>query len=480
MEWYRGIHDRFRLSNNSEIMKHFDLELVSGNVYRSVWKLAWPAMTLNLVNGLHGFVDHVLVGHFLGYAANAAIGIAWQLYLVLMVFIASLFNGMAVLVARYAGRQDREALNRIVYHTFLSMVYVFGIFAVPLGFFVAPRLLPYMNPSIEVQENALPYLLILFTCSAPLFLMIMVTNALQAAGDPRTPMKLGVLATTLNIVISALLITGAGPLPAMGTMAPAIGTCAAPLVSVVIVIVLAARGRLIIQLPHKLEWIPDWSIVKVITRIGIPTGLQAVLLNLGGVMLTVFIGRLDDSVAAQAAYTICYSQLFSFVTWASFGLRASAATMMGQNIGAGRPERGKAGVYIATVVAFFWASVLGLLFLAVPKVLLGLFGATEGTVVDLGVSLLRYLALSGIFVATTLALTGGLQGAGDTKRPMVIAFLTQIVVLLGFCAVAYWMDMLTPQLVWLAILLSHASRFALTYGAFRQGRWAHIKLDLGA
>lgn len=459
-------------------MKSFDLELVSGSVMRSLWKLAWPAVALHLVNGLHGFVDHVLVGYFLGYESNAAIGVAWQLFLVMMVFVASLFHGTSVLVARYAGRQDREAIARIVYHTFLAMVYIFLFVAIPMGYFAAPHLLPVVNAAPEVQAQALPYLRVLFSFSGFLFIMIMLTNALQAAGDPRTPLKLGILATTLNIVITTVFITGPGPVPQLGILAPALGTTLAPLVSILILFVLMARGAVIIPWPREFPLVPDFALLRVVARIGIPAGLQGVLLNVGGVLLLRFVGSLENSAAAQAAYTICYSQLFSFVTWGSFGLRAAAAALMGQNIGAEKLERGRSGVYRAGLLAAAWAAMLGVLFWTIPEALLGLFSIRDATVLELGSSLLRYLTFSGIFLATTMAFTGGLQGAGDTKSPMLIAFASQIFVLLGFCAIMDALGRLTAEALWFAILLSHSSRFVLTYWAFQRGKWANIRIEI--
>src|SRR5690606_5827032 len=129
-----------------------------------------------------------------------AIGVAWQLFLVVTVFMASLFHGTSLLVARYAARQDRDAIARSVYQAFLAMVYIFLLVAVHLGYYVAPQLLPIVKAAPEVQTLALPYLRVLFMLSGPLFIMIMLTNALQAAGDPRTPLKLGVLATVLNML----------------------------------------------------------------------------------------------------------------------------------------------------------------------------------------------------------------------------------------------------------------------------------------
>lgn len=464
-------------------MKKFDDELVSGSIVRSVWKLAWPVTLLNLVNGLHGFVDHVLVGHFVesqANAANAAIGVAWQVFLVIVVFIASLFHGMNVLISRYAGRQDRDNMSRVAYEAFLSCVFILVFIVAPCGYFLAPYLLDFVDAGAEVRSHALPYLRLLFTCGAPLFLSFMFTGAFQASGDAKTPLVLGIVATLLNIAISAVLITGAGPFPALGTIGAALGTVLAPLFTVVISISLVLRRKMILQPPSSFRLFPDLSVMKVVARIGIPTGIQGVLLNVGGVLVMVFLGRMDEglSAPAMAAYTICYAQLFSLITWTCFGLRSASATLMGQNIGAGVPQRGKRAVRTAASFGAVWAVAIGTSFWFYPVELLSLFDAVDATIVTVGSSLLRYLTFSGVVLAITLALTGGLQGAGETKLPMYIAFLTQIVVLLGICWWFDWHHTLTPERVWMAIFISHLSRLVLTWAVFRTEQWAHTEVEL--
>ena len=458
-------------------MKPFDAELVSGNILRSVWKLAWPMILLNLINGVHGLVDHLLVGNFVpseANEANAGIGVAWQLFLVVVVFIASLFQGMNVLVARYAGRQDREAIGEVVYHTLLATLAILVPIMAPLGYLLAPHLLEWFNTSAAVRVHALPYMRVLFTCGTPLFLMFLLTGALQASGNPKIPLALGVLTTVLNILLSTVLIT----VFKMGAIGAALGTCLAPCVSVVIALRIILRGKAILRFPRKLVLVPDIGIIRTVARIGIPTGLQAVVLNLGGALLLAVIGTLEHSAAAQAAYTICYTQLFSFVLWPSFGLRNAAATVIGQNIGAGKTDSGKTGVYVAAAMGLVWAVGLGIVYWVFPKFLLGLFDAEGQPVLGYGAALLRYLAFSGMALTLALVFTGGLQGTGDTRSPMYIAIVTQIGVLLGICGVAMVLGRLCPSVIWCAILVSHASRFLLSWGVFRRGKWDRIRVEL--
>src|SRR5689334_948912 len=113
-------------------------------------------MAANAISGLPGIVDHVLVGNLVGYQANAAIGVSLQIFLVVIVFLTSLFTGMSVLVARFAGAAEPDKVDRVVYQAFLTAIGLsLGVFA-PVGYFAAPWLLDLVNAKPDVQAQALP------------------------------------------------------------------------------------------------------------------------------------------------------------------------------------------------------------------------------------------------------------------------------------------------------------------------------------
>src|SRR5216684_4968104 len=99
--------------------QHFDRTITDGPIAQAMWRLAWPTALQNAMVGLQGIIDHVIVGHAVGFTGNAAIGIGWQIFLVVIVFVNSLYIGMAILVARFAGAREPEAVNRVVYQAFL-------------------------------------------------------------------------------------------------------------------------------------------------------------------------------------------------------------------------------------------------------------------------------------------------------------------------------------------------------------------------
>ncbi len=456
--------------------KPLDRSIVEGPLARAVWMLAWPTMLQNLIAGLQGVVDHALVGHFVGYAGNAAIGVAIQIFIVVIVFVISVFGGMGVLVARFAGANDPDKVNRTVYQAFLAAVALWGLLLAPLGWVLAPSLLRVVNAAPAVQVQALPFLRIMFVGSLGMLLFFMVSGALRAAGDARTPLRLGVLLTVLNIACNVAFITGLGPFPRLGTAGAAVGTTVAGLVVSGIAGYLLFSGRLPVTWHRGMSWRPDWSIIRELFRFGLPTGFQGIAMNIAGVLLLRFIGSLPQSAEAQAAYAVGYTELFSFITWTSVGLMSAAATVGGQNLGAGRPERAVHGVHVAAGLGLGLAAAIGILFVAIPRSLLGLFGMTDPVVVGLGVQLLRFLSVSGLFVTVALTYTGGLQGTGDTRSPLYISIVSQIVVPLGLCTLFQATRGLRPADIWTAILLGHITRCGLSVLRFRQGKWRGIKV----
>jgi len=119
--------------------KLLDRSIVEGPIPRAVWMIAWPTMLQNAIGGLQGVVDHALVGHFVGYTGNAAIGVAIQIFIVVIVFVMSVFSGMGVLVARFAGANEPDKVNRAVYQAFLSAVALWGMLLAPLGWILRRR-----------------------------------------------------------------------------------------------------------------------------------------------------------------------------------------------------------------------------------------------------------------------------------------------------------------------------------------------------
>jgi putative MATE family efflux protein len=428
-------------------------------------------MLQNIIAGLQGIIDHAMVGHFVGYTANAAIGVSWQIILVVIVFISSLFTGMAVLVARFAGANEPDKVNKVVYQAFLTAAGL-AILLATVGYFASPSLLTLVNAAPEVREEALPFLRAMFMGIFGMMMFFMLSGAFRAAGDPQTPLRLGVAMTILTVAFNVVLI------PAFGTIGAALGTIASSTLVAIYGMWRVTRPHSVIHFEPGMSLRPDFKIIRSLFKFGLPTGVQGIAMNIGGVLLLRFIGALDQSAAAQAAYAVGYTELFSLITWTSVGLMGASATIAGQNLGAGNPDRAMEGVRVASRIGLGVAAAIGALFVLIPQYLLAIFGMTDPLVLSLGQTLLAYLSVSGLFITVALSYTGGLQGTGDTRGPLYISIVSQVVVPLGLCTAFQYVRGLEATDIWLAIVVGHFTRATLSVLRFRQQKWRSIAVDI--
>jgi Na+-driven multidrug efflux pump len=189
-------------------------------------------------------------------------------------------------------------------------------------------------------------------------------------------------------------------------------------------------------------------------------------------------GSLEHSAAAQAAYAVGYTELFSLITWTAQGLLGASATIAGQNLGAGKPDRAEAGVWMAARIGLVAAAAVGAMFVFIPGLLLGIFAMKDPFAASIGQQLLRYLTVSGFFVTLALSYTGGLQGTGDTKSPLYISLVSQFLLPIGMCTAIQTVRPLESGDIWLAIVLGHVARGVLSMARFRQGRWRTIAVEI--
>src|SRR5215472_13283197 len=241
----------------------FDRSLVEGPIGPAVWRLAWPTMLQNIIAGLQGIIDHAMVGNFVGYAANAAIGVSWQIIIVVVVFISSLFTGMGVLVARFAGANQPDKVNRVVYQAFLTTFALSALMAA-IGYFASPTLLHLVHAAPEVQNLALPFLRALFVGIFGLVMFFMLSGAFRAAGDPRTPLRLGITMTVLTIAFNVTLI------PKFGALGAALGTIASSTIVAVYGVRMLFAPHSVIHFHRGMKLRPDWAVIRSLFRFGLP------------------------------------------------------------------------------------------------------------------------------------------------------------------------------------------------------------------
>src|SRR4051812_678073 len=304
--------------------RKYDRSIIEGPLGRAVWKLAWPTMLTNIIGGLQGMVDQALVGNLIGFKANAAIGVSSQIFLIVIIFISSLFTGMSVLVARFAGAGEHDKVDRTVYQAFIAAIGLSVFVMAPIGYFAAPSLLDFVNAAPAVKAEALPFLRIMFLFSSGQLVFFMLGGALRSAGDARTPMMLGLALTLLNIAFNVVLIRGLGPIPAFGTKGAAMGTSIASGIVALYALFKLWGGGWVVVFPKGRGLMPDWTIIRALFRFGLPAGFQGIAMNIGGVFMLSFIGSVAAGAAAPAGVSVLFTPAVSLLTLASVGVVGAA------------------------------------------------------------------------------------------------------------------------------------------------------------
>ena len=456
----------------------YDRSIVEGPLQPAVWKIAWPSMLTNVVGGLQGIVDHALVGHLVGFTGNAAIGVSWQIILVVIVFISSLFSGMSVLVSRFAGAGDSDKVDRTVYQAFLTATFLsFGVMA-PLGYLASPWLLDFVNAAPAVKAEALPFLRIMFVFIGGMMMFFMLGAALRSAGDARTPMMLGIAMTVLNLVLNVILIRGLGPIPSFGTKGSAMGTAIASGLVAIYSLWKLWSGGWVVRFPHGHGFGPDWRIIRSLFRFGLPTGIQGIAMNVGGVLMLAFIGSLPaERRGAGGVRRVLYAAVFAdhmdvggIDGRGRRGGRTESRRRASRSRGCGG-ARGRA----------LWICRRG-----GHRILFSGLSAAAARDIRHERTRRRRDWRAAASRAERLRIADRRRadlyrrpsGDGRHQEPALISIVSQIVVPLGICFVIQRTATLDPIDIWIAILIGHATRCVLSVLRFNQGKWRHIAVDL--
>lgn len=440
---------------------------------RQVMTLAWPAVIENLLVMSVGIADTAMVGR-LGPAYLAGIEVANRLVNLGLTIFAAVLIGTTALVARSTGANDtrtaNEAMRQALVLVVLIAVPLLSLATVYAEASVAFVMLMQESPDQAVIEAGTVYLRITIPFLMFALLMMTVNSCLRGAGDTRTPMVITGISNVINIIGNYILIYGAGPIPAMGVAGAAWSTNIARFIGAVLVFkaVYAGRGVLSIRFHDRFRF--DADIIRRIVRIGVPAAVEQGLMRGAQLVYGMIVAGMDTvSIAAHAVALTAES--ISFMPGSGFSL--AATTLVGQNLGAGDPDRAEQSGYESGKMATLVMSSMGVLFFLFPHFFVRLF-SRDPEVIDLAAQCLRIVAVSQPALAWVMTLAGGLRGVGDTRWVMLIT-------LAGFWGVRVTLAYIlatTTNLgligAWLAMITDLFVRAALFAWRFRHGGWKEI------
>lgn len=373
--------------------------------HRDVLGLSWPIMVSMLSYTVMTVADSIFVGQ-LGTPELAALGLSAALIHAAASFGHGLISGVRVAVARSWGARQQSLARRYAWQG-VWLALGLGVLVATLAPFGRPAFVA-MGASPQVAELAAAYYGIR-TASAPvLFLFVALSAWFQGRGDTRTPMVASVLANVLNVALDPVLIFGLGPVPALGVHGAAWATVAGLAAGAALLAAVGAR-----ELTHRITR-PSRALLRPIWAVGSPKGVQELLDVASFVVFSSLLAQAGDE--HLAAHVIAVRILIvSFLP--GFAISEASGVLVGQRLGAGRPEQARQAHRAATRIAVAFMVACGVVFFVAPDPLIAIFGA-EDRVHALAVQVLLAVAAIQVFDALATVAHGSLSGAGDTRFVM--------------------------------------------------------------
>jgi putative MATE family efflux protein len=374
--------------------------------------LAWPVISENFLQTMLGIVDTIMVAR-LGPGALAGVGGAIQIMFFIISALSATSVGSSVLVAQSVGAQDLTRASKFAKQSLVWSV----IISIPLlliGLIAADPIISIFGMEPEPSQIGADYLRVTMGTLSVLTLMVLGGGVLRGIGDSRTPMLISLFANVVNVIFTYGLIFGELGMPELGAVGSAWGTFISRAFGFAILFWVMWRGVKGVSIRGTDGWWPDWQLARQILKIGLPAATEQMLNSVAFLTMSIVVAQLGT--LALAAHRVALNAMsISFLPGLGFALAATA--MVGQSIGARRPDEAKAVTSIATQWALVWMGALAFIFLFFAEKIIAIF-TPDPMVVAMGGAGLRAIALTQPFWAINMVQSGGLRGTGNTQYPL--------------------------------------------------------------
>jgi putative MATE family efflux protein len=444
-------------------------DVTKGSISRNLWFLALPMVLGLLAETLLGLIDMFYVGR-LSSEAIAAVSMARLISWMLMILVEGLCIATTAMVARFYGAGEREMANRVANQSiFLGMI--LSVLLGVIGYYYSEEMLRLVGAGPEVIAVGLGYMQILFLGTITMFLLLLCDALLRGAGNTVLPMKIFAFTCVLTALIDPLLIFGLGPFPRLEVTGAACASVFSRGVGAILVLFLLSRKNSPVRISLKKPKIePDliWRLIKI----GVPGTLRLTLWATSDLVLMKVIAMFGT--AAIASYGIGL-RLESIVFMIGISIAASSATLVGQNLGASKPERAEKSAWTAVGHSSLILGIISILYFLTASPLMSLF-TKDAEVIRVGVIYLQVTAVCYIFRGVGQVMGSSLNGAGDTIPPLIV---TGISMYLAKIPLAY---ILSTSMkwgvtgVWVAIVVSYVLYASAMAIWFTRGKWKEKKI----
>ncbi len=444
-------------------------DFTTGSIDRAIFLLAIPMVLEMLLESSFAIVDIYFVNK-ISPAAAAVVGLTESSLTILYSIAWGIAMGVTALIARRAGEKNFLAASKIAAQAILLAI-GFSFIISFIGICFPQEVLVLMGASKELAAENYSFTQLMMGSNLVIMLLFVNNGIFRGAGDASIAMRALIIANLINILLDPLLIMGYGPFPKMGLMGAAVATTIGRGIGVLYQLWHLLRGRDLIQL-SKFYFIPKIHLIKNILKTSSGAMIQFIIGSCSWIFLARLIAR--EGVDATAGYFTAI-RICVFTILPAWGIANAAATLVGQNLGAGHPERAEKSVWRSAFLALLFFAVVSIIFFFFGENLLRIFTSNEAAIKE-GTNCLHILSIGYVFFAYGMVLTQAFNGAGDTRTPTYI----NLIVFWAFqIPVAHYMSTYLDwgaKGVYIAIGMAEALLALISIYLFRKGRWKSVKL----
>lgn len=441
-----------------------DHDYTKGNIKRAVFLLSVPMVLEMLMESIFAIVDILFVSK-LGADAIATVGLTESVITIIYALAIGLSAATAAMVSRRVGEKNYKKASESAYQAIFTGISISVLIAIP-GLFFAKDILRLMNASPTIINNMSGYASIMFGGNIVIMLLFINNAVFRSAGNPILSMRVLWIANIINIILDPIFIFGWGPIPALGVKGAAIATTTGRGLAVLYQFYLLSHKTGRIQI-SGFNFLPDFKLIGQLIKLSTGSVSQYIVVTSSWVILMRIVAQFGSEVLA--GYTVSI-RIIVFALLPAWGIGNAASTLVGQNLGAGQPDRAEKSAWIAGKVNMLTMAIVSILLFLIPESLISFF-SNDTVVIEVGISCLRTICMGLIIYGLGMTLVNAINGAGDTQTPFRINVVTFWLIEIPLAWVLANHFGFEQNGVFYSIVAADISMTAIIFYYFQKGKW---------
>lgn len=441
-----------------------------GSISKALLKLGIPIILINILQSAYQLTDAFWVGR-LGAEQVAAVSVSMPVTFLVIAIGSGLAMAGAILSAQYMGAGQQDKVNHVAAQTMLMVTITATILGL-IGYVLSPYFLTLLGVEEQVFGDALKFMHVSFIGVVFVFIYAMFQALMRGIGQTKVPLYIVSGTVLLNFVLDPLLIFGFGDFSGFGVMGAALATLITQSLAALIGVWVFLRGRHGIQLKLS-SFKPDWQYMKQAFFLGAPGSVELSARAFGLIIMSFLVASFGTHTIASYGVG---SNILQMVMIPAIGLSMAVSTLVGQNMGAGNPQRAAQITRLAALWGLLGLTLVGILAYVFAEYLVAFFIPDDESVIAGGAEFIRVMCLTWGGIGVQLCVVAAFRASGNMLNAMIVSLLSQCVIQFPAAYILSKHTSLGPQGIWYSFAITNVLVATITYLWFAAGRWQRTQL----